>query len=1087
MESNSNGFQSLMGLSTLNVDESVIESITVTDTIDLTSATIVGIDTDDVAEGTNLYYTEGRVSSNTNVSANTTHRGIVTGNPHNVVPNDLGITDVGSGVIVSSAERTQISTNAGDILTNAGDISTNIAAIALNTAKISYPVADSTKVGFIAVTQAVDLDAMETDIATNNAKITYPSVDSTKVGFISVTQGVNLDTMETDIGVNNAKISYDGGSSAKVDFITVTQAVDLDTMETDIGVNASKVATNITNIATNVTNISTNTGNIATNITAIGLNTVKVSYDSGSSTKVGFLSVTQAVDLDTMESDITANNAKITYPSVDSTKLAGIEALADVTDATNVASAGALMRTGGSMSGAIEMGVNFINDCILIAGENKVAGTLSIQSNITNDGVVHILSDTNMNSKVLTGLTTPSGGTDAVNKTYADLMLPLAGGTMSGAIAMGTAKITGLGTPTATTDAATKAYADLFLPLTGGTLSGDLSITGALASGQTEIKIGSGSAASGGNGIAIGNSAGNVSLGADSVALGFEALNVGTGNNSVGIGYQALHAMSTGISNTGIGIRAGNSITTGFFNVCVGAESDCSAAASNQIAIGYIATSGGAGGIAIGNAANANGTSGIALGNTAGAGGTSGDYNIAIGETALGTGVKTIAATKNVCIGFESGKLITTADSNICIGDRAGDSITIKGNNICIGSQADASSQRAVCIGLQSTGVVDSTQIGAYANSTGTGYGIALGYNAAAVNNEFVFGGAGSASVATFRSGQAGCDLGTATYKFGDLHLSGDIAVDGTVDGRDVAADGSTIDLYLNQPVKTTSSPWFAEVSVGGAKIATGATNGLQVTGPSGNMGGGHIQCFTTSDNYPVFQQLNWSHNNIGLFFDSYYSNGWKSSSNGSNFAIYKVSNQLSFRYDSGITAGGAVTWNTGMVFTTAGRLGIGNSSPAYQLHLGSNSAAKPSSSTWTIYSDEKLKENIVDANLDTCWDNLKRLKLKHFKWKDAEIKRSKLEDKHNLGMTAQNVQTVFNKSVSTSKRLVNPEEKLDEMGNAEPIDTTEEEVLGVDYHQLFMCMMGVVQKLQIEVEELKTKNNELETKLDKIGDFLKK
>ena len=38
--------------------------------------------------------------------------------------------------------------------------------------------------------------------------------------------------------------------------------------------------------------------------------------------------------------------------------------------------------------------------------------------------------------------------------------LPLAGGTMTGAIAMGANKVTGLGTPTATTDAATKAYVD---------------------------------------------------------------------------------------------------------------------------------------------------------------------------------------------------------------------------------------------------------------------------------------------------------------------------------------------------------------------------------------------------------------------------------------------------------------------------------------------------------------------------------------------------------------------------------------------------------------------------------------------------
>ena len=60
--------------------------------------------------------------------------------------------------------------------------------------------------------------------------------------------------------------------------------------------------------------------------------------------------------------------------------------------------------------------------------------------------------------------------------------LPLAGGTMSGAIAMGTSKITGLGDPTANQDAATKKYTtDTFLPLAGGTL------TGAVAAGNNKI------------------------------------------------------------------------------------------------------------------------------------------------------------------------------------------------------------------------------------------------------------------------------------------------------------------------------------------------------------------------------------------------------------------------------------------------------------------------------------------------------------------------------------------------------------------------------------------------------------------------
>jgi hypothetical protein len=68
--------------------------------------------------------------------------------------------------------------------------------------------------------------------------------------------------------------------------------------------------------------------------------------------------------------------------------------------------------------------------------------------------------DLSMATYKLTNLGTPTSGTDAVTKTYADSKLALTGGTMSGAIAMGTSKITGLGTPTADTDAANKGYVD---------------------------------------------------------------------------------------------------------------------------------------------------------------------------------------------------------------------------------------------------------------------------------------------------------------------------------------------------------------------------------------------------------------------------------------------------------------------------------------------------------------------------------------------------------------------------------------------------------------------------------------------------
>jgi hypothetical protein len=83
----------------------------------------------------------------------------------------------------------------------------------------------------------------------------------------------------------------------------------------------------------------------------------------------------------------------------------------------------------------------------------------------------------------VTGLATPTVGSDATTKTYVDtadaLKLALTGGTMSGAIDMGTNLINNVVDPSSAQDAATKAYVDSIL---GSATSAEASATAAATS-----------------------------------------------------------------------------------------------------------------------------------------------------------------------------------------------------------------------------------------------------------------------------------------------------------------------------------------------------------------------------------------------------------------------------------------------------------------------------------------------------------------------------------------------------------------------------------------------------------------------------
>jgi len=125
-----------------------------------------------------------------------------------------------------------------------------------------------------------------------------------------------------------------------------------------------------------------------------------------------------------------------------------------------------------------------------------------------------------------------------------------------------------------------------------------------------------------------------------------------------------------------------------------------------------------------------------------------------------------------------------------------------------------------------------------------------------------------------------------------------------------------------------------------GSNVGIGTTNPtskLVLSGPNSSAIGPHFRVTTDADAYPLVQQLNYSHDNIGWIFDAYWDGSWRSSDVGSNYGIYKYQDLLRFKYASGVAAGGAVTLSDAMVINTSGSVGIGTAAPGAALDVTGN------------------------------------------------------------------------------------------------------------------------------------------------------
>jgi len=225
--------------------------------------------------------------------------------------------------------------------------------------------------------------------------------------------------------------------------------------------------------------------------------------------------------------------------------------------------------------------------------------------------------------------------------------------------------------------------------------------------------------------------------------------------------------------------------------------------------------------------------------------------------------------------------------------------------------------------------------------------------------------------------------------------------------------------------------------------------------------------------------------------YDTYGALGFNgNSATGSSLYINNVTNQLSTLNFGGPNNDQMVLYVNNTKTNAAPSTTNGGLKIAGSLQLFGTYAIKAGDSDWQYGSDERYKENIIDADLDICYNNIKNLKLKRFNYKE-EVFRDPASDKTKLGFLAQEVNEIFPKSVvsmpvTTWVNYGGDSEILgsDGVTKIKPGDRVQDVLAGsvvvddfktMNEEQILRSMYGAFKKMQEKIESLEAKVKVLE------------
>ncbi|GAQ92017.1 hypothetical protein KFL_009040090 [Klebsormidium nitens] len=170
----------------------------------------------------------------------------------------------------------------------------------------------------------------------------------------------------------------------------------------------------------------------------------------------------------------------------------------------------------------------------------------------------------------------------------------------------------------------------------------------------------------------------------------------------------------------------------------------------------------------------------------------------------------------------------------------------------------------------------------------------------------------------------------------GDVTPSGNIVTPSVMSVLGQVNEYSTMTTSFNSFTYNGSAVLTGSANSGAISCGTLTSSSGLVTknkADSSLSGMASSYAYSAADNYPMFQQFNWTHDNIALFFDMWYNGSDTSASSTGSFGIRKMGGTL--RFVAGVAAANSAVFTTSAItINTSAQVGINNTNPSYNLDV---------------------------------------------------------------------------------------------------------------------------------------------------------